>query len=116
MIDAARFDRHKPGEQVYGAYGSVKDLLPNLNVEPYLLFKQTLAVKSEAGEPGDALIIALLCEPLGRRPDDGKAPGRLDFIAEIAFQRGSYSTDWIAALGQSYGPDGRSRQQSSRPA
>jgi hypothetical protein len=96
LIDPTRFDRHKPGEHVYGAYGSIKDLLPNLTVEPYLLFKQTLAVKSETGHTGDALVASPGVRLVG------KAPGRLDYTAEIAVQRGSYSTDRVAALGQSY--------------
>jgi len=96
LIDSTRFDRHKPGEHVYGAYGSIKGLLPNLTVEPYLLFKQTLAVKSETGKTGDALVAS----PGVRLA--GKAPGRLDYTAEIVVQRGSYSSDRIAALGQSY--------------
>jgi hypothetical protein len=47
QIDSARFDRHRPGEHFYGAYGSIRDILPGATVEPYLLFKQTLLVKNE---------------------------------------------------------------------
>jgi hypothetical protein len=32
----------------------------------------------------------------------GKAPGRLDYAIEAILQRGSYSTDRVTAVGQSY--------------
>ena len=93
LIDPARLDRAKPGEHLYGAYGSIRRVLPGLNVEPYLLFKQTLNVKSEKGAPGDALVVS----PGARAV--GTAPGRIDYTAEVVVQRGSYSTDTVKALG-----------------
>ncbi|MGD0497154.1 MAG: alginate export family protein [Bryobacteraceae bacterium] len=96
QIDPTRFDRHKPGEHVYGAYGSIRDVLPGVTVEPYLLFKQTLRVKSEAGIAGDGLVASPGARVFG------KAPGRLDYTIEVVFERGSYSADRVAAVGQSY--------------
>jgi Alginate export len=93
LIEPTRFDLHKPGEHVYGAYGSVKRLLPGMNVEPYLLFKQTLNVKSETGVLGDALVLS----PGARA--SGTAPGRIDYALEVVVQRGSYSSDKVVALG-----------------
>ena len=96
LIDPTRFDRHKPGEHLYGAYGSIAGVLPGMKIEPYLLFKQTLNVKSELGVTGDALVIS----PGARAT--GTTRGRFDYTAEVVVQRGSYSSDRVAALGQSY--------------
>jgi hypothetical protein len=96
LIDSSRFDRHKPGEHFYGAYGSVRNVAPGVNLEPYLLFKQTLLVKSETGVPGDGLVVSPGVRVFG------KAPGRLDYIVEVVVQRGSYSADRVVATGQSY--------------
>ncbi len=96
LIDPTRFDRHKPGEHFYGAYGSIASVVPGMTVEPYLLFKQTLLIKSEAGVLGDALVVSP-----GIRIA-GKAPGRLDYTVEAILQRGSYSSDKVVAAGQSY--------------
>jgi hypothetical protein len=96
LIDPARFDRHKPGEHVYGAYGSIRNVLRGMNVEPYVLFKQTLQVKSETGVAGDALVFSLGVRVVG------KAPGRLDYTVEEVVQRGSYSSDRVSAMAQSY--------------
>jgi len=96
LIDSTRFDRHKPGEHLYGAYGSIRAVLPGMNVEPYLLFKQNLAIKSEEGVVGDALVASPGARVFG------KAPGRLDYTVELVVQRGSYSSDRVTAMGQSY--------------
>ena len=96
QVDNCRFDRHKPGEHFYGAYGSIRNPFPNMTVEPYVLFKQTLLVKGEGGTIGDGLVASP-----GLRIA-GKAPGRLDYIGEVLVQRGSYSADRVTAFGQSY--------------
>lgn len=96
QIDNCRFDRHKPGEHVYGAYGSIKSLLPGMTVEPYLLFKQNLQIKSETSVLGDALVLS----PGVRLA--GKTPGRLDYTVETVLQKGSYSSDRVSAFAQSY--------------
>jgi len=96
LIDPTRFDRHRPGEHFYGAYGSIAGVLPGMNVEPYLLFKQTLQIKSETGAPGDALVVSPGLRLFG------KAPGRLDYTLEAIVQRGSYSSDRVVAMGQAY--------------
>lgn len=91
QIDATRFDRHKPGEHFYGAYGSIKNLLPGMTVEPYVLFKQNLAIKSETSVLGDGLVSS----PGVRIA--GKFAGGFDYIAEGILQRGSYSADQVSA-------------------
>jgi hypothetical protein len=95
LIDPTRLDRSKPGEHLYGAYGSIRQVLPGINLEPYLLFKQTLDVKSETGVLGDALVVSPGVRAFGT------APGRFDYTLEVVAQRGSYSSDKIVALGDS---------------
>jgi hypothetical protein len=95
-IDPSRFDRHKSGEHVYGAYGAIRRVLPGMNIEPYVLFKQTLHIKSESGLAGDALVVSPGARVFGT------APGRLDYTLEVVGQRGSYSADTIRALGESF--------------
>jgi len=95
LVDPTRLDRHKPGEHIYGAYSSIENVLPGINVEPYALFKQTLRVKSELAVIGDALIASPGVRVFGR------TPGRFDYIAEFVVQRGSYSSDKVAAMATS---------------
>ncbi len=96
LIVPTRLDQHKPGEHFYGVYGSIRNPLPSMTVEPYLLFKQNLAVTGEKGGIGDALIVA----PGGRVA--GNAPGRIDYSAEVVIERGSYSADRASAIGGTY--------------
>jgi hypothetical protein len=96
QVDNSRFDRHKPGERLFGAYGSLKDALPGMTVEPFVLFKRNVAIKSETGLAGEALVASP-----GFRVT-GKAPGRVDYAAEAVLQRGSFSSDRISAFAQSY--------------
>lgn len=96
LIDPNRFDRHKPGEHFYGAYGSIKHFGPRLTIEPYVLFKQTLLVKSENSVLGDGLVTSPGIRALG------KLPMGFDYIAEVVVQRGSYSADKVSATGESY--------------
>ena len=96
LIDNTRIDRHKPGEHLYGAYGSVRRVLPGMDVEPYLLFKQTLLIKSETSIAGDGLVVSPGLRIFG------KAPGRLDYTVEALLQRGSYSSDTVIAGAMSY--------------
>jgi hypothetical protein len=91
LIDDTRLDRHKPGEHFYGAYGSWKNPLPYLNVEPYLLFKQNLLIKSENGQLGNALVTSPGLRAFGT------LPGRVDYIGEAILQVGSYSADKVKA-------------------
>jgi hypothetical protein len=91
QIDSTRFDRHKPGEHVYDAYRSIRRILPGMNLEPNVLFKQTLNVKSELGVAGDALVVSPGARVFGT------APGRIDYTLEVVAQRGSYSGDKITA-------------------
>jgi hypothetical protein len=96
LINLSGFNEHKPGEHVYGAYGSIRRILPGMNLEPYVLFKQKLDVKSELGIIGDALVVS----PGARL--FGTTPGRLDYTMEVVEQRGSYSADRVSAAADSF--------------
>lgn len=96
LVDPTRCDRHKPGEHFYGAYGSIRRVLPGMDIEPYLLFKQNISIKSETGVLGDALIASPGVRIVG------KTPGRFDYVAETVVQSGSYSRDHVTAFGGSY--------------
>jgi hypothetical protein len=90
QVDAGRLDRHKPGEHFYGAYGSLKGVLPGMTLEPYLLFKQNLGIKSEGGISGDAIVTS----PGVRISGTWQA---LDYAGEAIVQRGSWSADRVSA-------------------
>jgi hypothetical protein len=96
QIDSTRFDRHRPGEHFYGAYTVFRNVLPGMNIEPYVLFKQNLQIKSETGVPGDGLVVSPGVRLLG------KTPGRLDYSVETVLQKGSYSSDRVSAFAESY--------------
>jgi len=96
LINLSGFNEHKPGEHVYGAYGSIRRLAPGMNLEPYALFKTKLNVKSELGILGEALVVS----PGARL--FGTTPGRFDYTLETVVQRGSYSADRIAAAADSF--------------
>jgi hypothetical protein len=91
LMDSGRCDRHRPGEHFYAAYAAFRNLLPNTIVEPYVLFKQNRLIKSDAGAAGDALVASP-----GLRLT-GNLRGRVDYIGEVAVQRGSWSADSVAA-------------------
>jgi len=91
LIDDTRLDRHKPGEHFYGAYGSWKNPLPHLNLEPYVLFKTNKLVKSETSKIGDGLVMSPGIRAFGA------LPLRFDYVGEGIVQRGSYSSDKVVA-------------------
>ena len=91
QIDSTRFDRHKPGEHLYGVYGSLHRVLPGMDLEPYLLFKQNLLIKSETAMLGDAIVICPGARVIG------KLRSGFDYAGEGIVQRGSYSNDRISA-------------------
>ncbi len=96
LVDPTGFDRHKSSEHFYGAYGQIKNVLPGMNIEPYLLFKENLRIRSETGILGNAVVAS----PGARIA--GTTRGRIDYTAEVVVQRGYYSTDHVAAIGESY--------------
>jgi hypothetical protein len=91
QVDNSRFDRHKPGEHFYGVYGGIKGPLPGMTLEPYILFKRNLLIKSENAALGDAIVASPGVRIIG------KLPGRFDYTAEGIVQRGSWSADRVSA-------------------
>jgi hypothetical protein len=96
LIDPSRFDRHRPGEHLYGSYLGLSKILPGASVEPYAFVKHTLNVLSEKGTAGDALTVTIGARVIG------KADYNLDYSAEVAAQRGAYSTDRVSSLAGVY--------------
>jgi Alginate export len=92
QTDNSRCDRHKPGEHFYGVYGGIKNPLPGMTVEPYLLFKQNLLIKSENAAVGDAIVASPGLRIAGK-------VRRLDYVAEGIVQRGTWSADRVSARG-----------------
>jgi Alginate export len=96
LIDPSRFDRHKPGEHLYGAYVTLSKIVPGARLEPYIFIKRALQVVSERGVAGDAVVPTLGFRLIG------KAPWRVDYSAEFAGQAGDYAGDRISAIAGNY--------------
>ncbi len=86
-----RFDKPRPGENFYGVYGSLNDVLPHATLEPYVLWKTLPHVQSETGQPGDADIVTVGLRWVG------KLPSGFDYALEAARQEGHFSTDDFSA-------------------
>jgi hypothetical protein len=96
LIDPTRFDRHKPGEHIYGTYDAFDKLVPGGSIEPYFFTKTQLGVAGELGSKGDAT------EFITGVRFAGNTPGRIDYSFELLHQNGSYAKDPISALGGTY--------------
>ncbi|HTS60606.1 MAG TPA: alginate export family protein [Candidatus Acidoferrales bacterium] len=93
QIDPDRMNRHKPGEHFYAAYSTLPRLLPLGKVEPYVIYKTQLNVKSKDGVLGDAGTLAL-----GGRVT-GATPLGLDYSVEAIRELGTYSSDLLRGIG-----------------
>jgi hypothetical protein len=93
LADPTREDRNKPGEHVYADYSTFKKLIPGASVEPYVMAKTALNVKSKDGIVGSADTIYLGGRVLG------KVPGGFDYSMEGVREAGSYSNDSVDAWG-----------------
>ncbi len=91
VINMDRFDKPRPGENFYGAYGSLRDILPHSVIEPYVLWKVLPHARSETGAAGDADIVTVGFRGAGR------ATSNLDYSLEAARQGGHISTDAVSA-------------------
>jgi hypothetical protein len=96
QVDARRSDRHKPGEHLYGGYGSLTRWVKAANIQPYFFLKTALNCAPERGVPGDGNVFTA-----GFRWE-GTLPGRFDYAAEYAGQWGSWSSDTIRATAGAY--------------
>ena len=93
LIDPARMDRGRPGEHFYADYSTFKKLIPGASVEPYLMAKTALNVKSKDGVLGDADIIYMGGRLIGT------VPGGFDYNFEGLREAGSYADDTVSAWG-----------------
>jgi len=85
---------HQPGNDLHGIYSRWRNLLPQSDLEPYLLWHLAPGVKTEAGP------LAKLDEKtVGLRW--AGTPSHWDYDAEIADQFGNIGTDAIRAWGWS---------------
>jgi len=85
------FDRSGNGNRFAGAYGSTAKLIPLGTVEPYLLWRRDVTLRTETGTFGDLHQTTAGVRLVGRMP------GRLDYGIEMALQRGSLGTDDVEA-------------------
>lgn len=96
LPDPNRFDRHRPGDRLSGAYGWLDKLVPQASIEPFLFYRTQLNVVSEGGHHGEADSFN------GGARMVGRLPGRIDYSTLIMHQWGSYAGDGISGLGGSH--------------
>lgn len=85
------FNKRTGGNNLHGVYGSFSALIPKATVEPYVFWRLSRGLRSEAGAAGK-----LDFKTTGFRWV-GKLPAGLDYGAEVARQTGSLSTDEVSA-------------------
>ncbi len=85
-VDPMSFDEPSPGGHFDGAYGSIKNLIPQATVEPYFFWRLEHNYKSEAGKFGN------LDEKTYGVRWAGKLPYGIDYTNELAGEIGS----WLA--------------------
>jgi hypothetical protein len=93
FICTNRFDKFRggPGQNLYGAYGTVSKLVLKATIEPYALWKTLPSVSSELGVPGNADIYTAGFLWFGQ------LPAGFDYTVEMARQTGHYSLDDIGS-------------------
>jgi hypothetical protein len=90
-IQEKAFDRSGNGNQFYGAYGVLGNLVPKGSVEPYVFHRSDRHVRTESGA-----LARLRVTTVGARWV-GQLPARLDYGIEMAVQTGSVGSDSVAA-------------------
>jgi hypothetical protein len=84
------FNKRGDGDNIHGAYG-VLTVIPKGQVEPYVFWRESSDVKSEAGP-----LAKLSAETIGFRLA-GKLPSNFDYTVETAGQVGSVGGDDVRA-------------------
>ncbi|MBZ5590880.1 MAG: alginate export family protein [Acidobacteriia bacterium] len=92
LPDPTRFDRHRPGDRMSGAYGWLDKLVPKASIEPFLFYRTQLNVVSESSRHGESDSFNGGVRMVGR------LPGRFDYSTLIVSQWGSYAGDGISGL------------------
>lgn len=92
-IREAEFNKRTDANNFHGAYGSFTTLVPKATIEPYVFWRLSRGVRSEAGT-----LAKLDFKTVGVRWV-GKLPGSLDYGVEMATQTGSLAADDVQAWG-----------------
>lgn len=90
-VDPLNFDMPTPGEHFDGGYGSLKGLVPNATVDPYMFWRLEHGYRNEEGKLGN-----LSEKTMGMRWA-GNLPARFDYTVEVAGQFGSWAGDGVRA-------------------
>lgn len=90
-VEQDKFDKHVPGNNFYGAYGSLSRLGPKVALEPFVFWRRQSNLASEAGTSG-----TMNFGTYGVRLF-GKLPSHLDYDTQMAVQSGSLADESIAA-------------------
>ena len=85
------FDKSGNGNRLAGAYASSATILPNATVEPYVIYRRDVNLRSELGPFG-----SLQQTTIGARAA-GTLSLHLDYGVEMALQRGALADDSISA-------------------
>ncbi len=88
-VTPTSFDRHSAGLNFHGAYFTLPALVPHTTFEPYFLIKALPSVKSQQGVPGTETETTEGMRVLGATRYG------LEYVAEGALQRGSFSNNSI---------------------
>ena len=80
-----------PGNNIYGLYGGLDNVVPNSTIEPYLFWRSQSDVKAQLGGVGtyDMKVPGVRWV--------GTLPGNFDYNTDLAFERGSVLKDTIDA-------------------
>jgi len=97
------------GNNLYGAYASLKSARYHSKVEPFLFFRTIHQVRNERGLPGSAGFFSFGARLLGDLPKS------LDYNVEMAGERGTYATDPFRAWAGHWTLGYTARKMNTRP-
>jgi Alginate export len=97
------------GNNLYGAYASLKTLLRQSTVEPFLFYRTIHQVRNEAGMPGSAGFYTFGARLIGDLPKS------FDYNIEMAGERGTYARDPFRAWAGHWSLGYTAKQAASRP-
>lgn len=90
-VNPSSLDRHGAGLTFHGAYAEFRSLVPNVDLEPFVLVHATRGVTGQDGVTGDRLESTFGSEVEGRLPHGFT----YDLVGDL--QRGSYANESIHA-------------------
>jgi hypothetical protein len=89
-VEQDRFDKNVPGNNFYGTYAALTNLLPRASVEPFFFWRRQSGLLSEAGVRGTMNFGTLGLRLAGK-------PAALDYDAQLVGQHGSLGDESIRA-------------------